>query len=95
MGKWTFITNHALVLGQITQDTQSTARQIAAAVGITERTAHKIIFDLDAAGYITRTKVGRRNVYEVNSGLLMRHPTRRSVPLGDLLQILTPARSRR
>ncbi len=69
MGKWTFITNHGLVLGYIARNPRSTARTIAQAVGITERTTHKIIAEMEEAGYISRKKTGRQNQYQINANL--------------------------
>ncbi len=73
MGEWSLITSHGLVLATISRDSRRTAREIGDDVGITERRAHKIIVDLDEAGYIKRTRVGNRNVYTINS----------DVPLGS------------
>ena len=75
MAEWSLITSHGLVLAAISRNSQKTARQIGDDVGITERRAHKIIVDLDEAGYIKRTKVGNRNVYTINP----------DVPLGSRL----------
>ena len=58
MAEWTFVTNHALVLASIAKKRDQTAREIGDEVGVTERTAHKIILDLEKDGYITKTKVG-------------------------------------
>jgi DNA-binding Lrp family transcriptional regulator len=88
MAKWTFITNHGLVLGYIARNPRSTARVIAQAVGITERTTHKIIAELEEAGYISRKKVGRKNQYHININLPLRHPSHGGVVVGDLLQLL-------
>lgn len=88
MGKWTFITNHGLVLGYIARNPKGTARTIAQAVGITERTTHKIIAELEEAGYISRKKVGRQNQYHINANLPLRHPCRDEVVVGQLLEIL-------
>jgi DNA-binding Lrp family transcriptional regulator len=66
MAEWSLITSHGLVLVAISRNSQKTARQIGDDVGITERRAHKIIVDLDEAGYIKRTKIGNRNVYAIN-----------------------------
>lgn len=88
MAKWSFITNHGLVLGFIARNPRSTARAIAQAVGITERTTHKIIADLEEAGYITRKKVGRQNQYHINENQPLRHPSQDEVMVGELLQIL-------
>ena len=66
MREWSLITSHGLVLAAISRDSQKTAREIGDDVGITERTAHKIIVDLEKAGYIKRIKVGTRNTYTIN-----------------------------
>lgn len=57
---WTFLTNHAHVLNCIADDPESRLRDIAARVGITERAAQAIVSDLEAGGYLTRTRAGRR-----------------------------------
>jgi DNA-binding Lrp family transcriptional regulator len=88
MAKWAFITNHGLVLGYIARNPRSTARVIAQAVGVTERTTHKIIAELEEAGYISRKRVGRKNQYQINPNLPLRHPGYDAVMVGELLQIL-------
>lgn len=88
MTKWTFITNHGLVLSYIARQPKSTARVIAQAVGITERTAHKIMAELEVAGYITRKRVGRQNRYLINASLSLRHPSHNEVAVGELIQVL-------
>ena len=88
MAKWTFITNHGLVLGYIARNPRSTARVIAQAAGITERTTHKIIAELEEAGYISRKRVGRKNQYQINFNLPLRHPSYDEVMVGELLQVL-------
>jgi DNA-binding IclR family transcriptional regulator len=88
---WSFLTNHAHVLLCITRDPRSRARDIAAQVGITERAAQRILADLIADGYVTRTKVGRRNHYEVDARSRLRHPVFRELPIGRLLEVLVPA----
>ena len=87
--RWTFITNHGLVLSYIWRYPVSTAREIAMHVRVTERTTHKIISDLERAGYISRRKRGRRNVYSVNPDLPLRHHTITDVRVSDLLETLT------
>ena len=87
--RWTFITNHGLVLSFIFHNPRSTAREIANYIGITERTTHKIISDLEFAGYIERRKEGRRNVYGVNPSLPLRHHTKQDVMVDELLEVLT------
>ena len=86
---WTFITNHGLVLSYIFHNSRSTAREIANYIGVTERTTHKIISDLEQEGYIERRKAGRRNVYRVNRTLPLRHHTKQDVLVEDVLEALT------
>ena len=86
--KWTFITNHGLVLSYIFHNPTSTARGIANYIGVTERTTHKIISDLEEAGYIRRRKIGRRNEYSVDPQLPLRHHTKTDIMVEDLLESL-------
>lgn len=88
MAGWTFITNHGLVLSYIARHPTSTAREIAAAVLITERAVHRMIADLSAGGYITRRRSGRQNVYRINPDLGLRHESHQEVLVGDLLEAL-------
>jgi hypothetical protein len=97
-GGWTFLTNHAHVLVCIAEDPDIRGRDIAAGVGITERAAQAIVADLANQGYVTRTRVGRRNRYKVNRDALLRHPLEHDHTVGELLITLgrlTPRRSRR
>jgi DNA-binding MarR family transcriptional regulator len=87
-GTWAFLTNHAHVLLCVARDPQSRARDIAAQVGITERAAQRILADLIAAGYITRTKLGRRNLYKINPQGHLRHPVFRDLSIGALIEVL-------
>lgn len=87
--RWKFITNHGLVLSYISHNPRSTAREIANEIGVTERTTHKIISDLEEAGYIERRKDGRRNRYRVNPDMPLRHHTKRDVIVKELLEALT------
>ena len=85
---WTFLTNHGHVLVCIAQDPGIRIRDIAERVGITLRTSQGIVGDLVDAGYISRTRVGRRNQYEVHSELPFRHPLEHEHQIGGLLGIL-------
>lgn len=87
--RWTFITNHGLVLSYIFHNSKSTAREIANYIGVTERTTHKIISDLEAAGYIERRKNGRRNIYRVDPTIPLRHHTKQDILVEDVLEALT------
>jgi DNA-binding MarR family transcriptional regulator len=87
-GRWDFLTNHAHVLMCVAADPGIRLREIAAAVGITERAAHRILSELVAEGYVLREREGRRNRYEVVDELPLRHPLVRSRDVGDLLEAM-------
>jgi len=92
--QWTFITNHGLVLVYIAKYPQSTTRAVASAVNLTERTVHKIIAALETDKYIERQRVGRNNVYHINSRTELRHETIRDVLVEDFLKVLGWRQSR-
>jgi hypothetical protein len=85
---WSFLTNHAQVLLCIAQDPGIRLREIGEAVGITERAAHRIVVELAAAGYLSRTRNGRRNHYTIQSHLPLPDPLAREQKIGDLLAVL-------
>jgi hypothetical protein len=90
-GTWTLLTGHGHVLVEIARDPEARIRDIAAAAGITERTAQAIVADLEAAGYITRTRTGRRVQYTVNHDSLFRHPAQEGLRVGPFLAFLASA----
>jgi DNA-binding MarR family transcriptional regulator len=85
---WDFLTNHAHVLVCVAHDSGIRLRDIAAAVGITERAAHRILSELVDEGYVTRERQGRRNRYQVKPELPLRHPLFQEREVGDLLKAL-------
>jgi DNA-binding MarR family transcriptional regulator len=85
---WDFLTNHAHVLTCVAHDPGIRLRDIAVAVGITERAAHKILSDLVEEGYVLRERQGRRNRYQVVPQLPLRHPLVQGREVGDLLEVL-------
>ncbi|MEZ5224940.1 MAG: winged helix-turn-helix domain-containing protein [Ilumatobacteraceae bacterium] len=90
---WTFLTNHTHVLLCIAKDPTIRLRDVATMVGITERAAQSIVADLVAEGYLTRSRVGRRNVYDVHHHAPLRHSDNGSLTVGGLLDYLqSPAR---
>jgi predicted transcriptional regulator len=90
------LTNHAHVLMCAAHDPGIRLRDIAAAVGITERAAHKILSELVDEGYVLRERHGRRNRYQVVLELPLRHPLVQEREVGDLLEVLLrPQRPRR
>jgi predicted transcriptional regulator len=92
---WTFLTNHAHVLVCIAEQPDMRGRDIAEAVGITERATQAIIADLVDAGYVTRTREGRRNRYAINPDGPLRHPLEQHRTVGELLAMLGKLRARR
>jgi DNA-binding IclR family transcriptional regulator len=85
---WTFVTSHTQVLLCIAEDREARLRDVADRVGITERAAQRILADLVESGYVTRTRVGRRNHYTVNPTVQMRHELQRGLAIGSLLDLL-------
>ena len=88
MADWTFLTNHAHVLLCVARDAGIRHRDVAERVGITERAAQRIVADLVAAGYLERTREGRRNRYQLNPELPLRHPLERGHHIGEILGVL-------
>jgi DNA-binding IclR family transcriptional regulator len=72
--EWTFLSNHAHVLICISQQPDIRLSEVADLVGIRERSVHRIVHELSESGYISVSKVGRNNVYEVHLDLPLRHP---------------------
>ena len=85
---WSFVTNHALVLAVIARHPHRTARDIGDSVGITERATHKIINDLEAAGYITKVKAGRRNEYIIHPDVPLKARVSSEAAARELLMML-------
>lgn len=87
-GGWTFLTNHAHVLICIAGEPDMRLRDVAARVGITERAVQRIVADLQAAGVLTRLRDGRRNRYQINGDLPLRHPLEAHRTVNDLLTLV-------
>ena len=94
MADWAFITNHGLVLAAIAKRLGATSRELGDTVGITERTAHKIIKELEEAGYVTKTRVGRQNSYRIHPDVPLKDEVS-DAAVGELLVILGWRRRRR
>jgi MarR family len=85
---WRFLTNHARVLLCIARDPGVRLRDLSAALGITERSAHAIVADLTAAGYLVKHKHGRRNRYQIQPHLPLPEPASQKPAIGDVLALL-------
>lgn len=90
---WTFLSNHGHVLVCLANDPDVRLREIAQAVGITERAAQGIVTDLVDAGYVEKERLGRRNHYELHPELPMRHPLEEGHLIGELLEAIARSRS--
>ncbi len=95
MTSWGFLTSHARVLLCIAHDPGARLRDIAASLGITERSAHAIVTDLTAAGYVIKHKDGRRNRYQIQAHLPLPEPATQEPAIGDVLALLAGAGARR
>lgn len=85
---WTFLTNHSHVLLCLAEDPEARMRDVAARVGITERAVQRIVSELEAAGYLVRHREGRRNRYEVEGNLPLRHPVEGHRNLEALIRLI-------
>jgi predicted transcriptional regulator len=89
--QWTLLSNHGHVLICLARDPAARLRDVAMAVGITERAVQKIVSDLEEGGVVQRVRDGRRNRYRLFLDRAMRHPVEAHRSIGDLLgMILTP-----
>lgn len=84
---WNFLTNHGHVMVFLSREPEARLRDVAAAVGITERATQAIVAELEADGYLTKERVGRRNRYEVHPERTFRHPVEGGRPIGALLAL--------
>ena len=90
-GCWTLLTGHGHVLVEIARHPEARMRDISATVGLTERTVQAIIADLEAAGYLTRGRTGRRNRYTIDPDSLFRHTAQEGLRVGPFLDLLAAA----
>ena len=84
------MTNHALVMAVIAADPTVRVKEIAERVEVSERAVESLLNDLTDVGFISRRRVGRRNVYEVHEEMQLRHPLVEHARVGDLLAALAP-----
>jgi predicted ArsR family transcriptional regulator len=92
---WTFLSNHAHVMLVLARDPDKRLRDIAAEVGITERAVQRIVSELLEVGAIHVERVGRRNHYQLNWELPLRHPLERDHTVGELLRTLAPTKKKK
>ena len=90
---WTFLSNHGHVLVALARNTRARLRDIAEAVGITERAVLLILSDLEAEGIVERTREGRRNRYVLDLDAPLRHPLEEHRTVGELVAMVEGRRS--
>ncbi|HXT92358.1 MAG TPA: helix-turn-helix domain-containing protein [Trebonia sp.] len=88
-GSWTLMTGHGHVLVEVARNPEARIRDISLAVDLTERTVQAIVADLEAAGYLTRSRVGRRTRYTVDPDSPFRHSAQQGLTVGPMLELLT------
>ena len=82
---WTFFSNYAHVLVCLAENSHARLRDVAERVGITERTALRLVTQLDQAGILIRVKDGRRNSYLIDTHKHLRHDIEAHCTVGELL----------
>jgi predicted transcriptional regulator of viral defense system len=88
MAEWTFLTHHAHLLMQVAANPDATVKELADVVGLTTRSAVKILNDLEATGYLERERRGRRNHYVLHRGQPLRHPSNASHTVDEMIAAL-------
>jgi DNA-binding IclR family transcriptional regulator len=94
VGDWSFLTNHGRALVLIAHDPEARLRDLAVALGVTERTAYGIVADLTDAGYLIKEKDGRRNRYHIQDHLALRDTITRERTIGEVLDLLVDSKPR-
>ena len=85
---WTFLSNYAHVLLCLSRDSTMRLRDLASAVGITQRAIQSIISNLEESGYVKRVRTGRRNSYRIDNTRHLRHPIEHDKTIADLFQLI-------
>lgn len=89
-GRWTFLTNHAMVFACLAQDPEARLRDVADAVGITERAVQHIVGDLEAEGFLRRERAGRRNRYALDLDRPLRRPLSKGHTAREVVALVSP-----
>ncbi len=85
---WNFFSNYAHVLICLAENPDARLRDVAERVGITERTALRMVTQLEQSGILMRLKEGRRNSYIINPSERLRHPIEEHCTVGELLKTI-------
>jgi hypothetical protein len=92
---WSFLTNHGRALLCIARDPEVRLREIAMSLAISERRTYAIVTDLTDAGYLLKSKEGRRNRYEIQTQLPLPEFAGRDQAIGVVLDLLAAPEERR
>ena len=96
MAYCSLLSTHGHALLCIYRDPDIRLRDIAATLEITERRAYDIVNDLAEAGFVVRTRSGRRNHYEIQESRPLRETTETGAKtLGEVIALLAGAGSYR
>lgn len=90
-GQWTFFSNHGHVLICLAKNANQPLREVAVAVGITERAVQRIVADLEEAGYLCRKRSGRQNSYTLRTEKRLRHELEKDHSIGEIIEVLSGA----
>ena len=93
LSTWTFLSNYAHVLVCLADNPDARLRDVADRLGITERTALRLIGELEEAGVLERVKEGRRNHYLINTDAHLRHAIEERCTVGELLETVLQQQS--
>lgn len=85
---WSYLTNHLYVLLCLFRDPHMRLREVAVAVGVTERAVQRIVSELETDGVLTRVKTGRRNSYSIDKSASSRSQIVKDRTVGDVLEFL-------
>lgn len=88
MSKWSLFSNHGNVLLCLADDPEARLRDVASAIGITERAVQKIVRDLQDGGILSVSKQGRRNRYRINTRKPLQHPLDTQRTVGNLITMM-------
>jgi DNA-binding MarR family transcriptional regulator len=86
--KWTFLSHHAHVLIAIDRNPDARIDELAVILNLTSRSVVNVLSDLVEGQYLTKTKIGRRNNYQINREAALRHATSAEKSVGDLIDSL-------
>jgi DNA-binding IclR family transcriptional regulator len=86
---WTFLGHHAHILIALSNNPDYKLDELAEILGMTTRSVVNVVNDLVEGGYLTKSRDGRRNHYEIDYSAPLRHHTSATKTVGDLIEHLS------